>query len=832
MKRIANLLVFFVLGTTLFAQTCVLESWSLEKRVHMSDVVVEGHVIKKEGVWLEGKRRIYTLYTLEVFKLFKGDIPKNGLVHFVGAGGQIGNEMHEAHPAFQAELGETGLLFLKEESLHFELPIQPEVLLRPTASTQSMIAYDPFERMAFDYLKTYEGLNGYLYPEIEAFTGTFQTIQKAPFDGLPGLRSLAAPIISSFSQDTISAGTGSVLTINGNNFGNSRGTTGQVEFRDANFGDNRFYTIPFDDNYVSWTNTQIQVKVPTRAGTGTIRVTNNNNEKSTSSKAIVIPYSHLNVAYQVDEKFYETDHVNDNNKGGYTWQMNHKFKNRSNAVNAMLRSLETWRCNTLMNWDVGSDTHIDSIGRDDVNVIRITKFDDNKLGVCWSFWSGCWNGSAFDWYVTELDIEFDSTRNWYYGTGSPGGNQYDFETVATHELGHGHQLAHVIDNKKIMHYSLGTGQRKVVLHQDDLNGGNAMMTKSTAANVCGPGSMQAIQVNNCNITKPRANFTLSKNIGCPGDIFFVNDQTEGVVKTYQWMFDTSASAQTLTGPGPHQITYRSSGEKEIHLICTNDFGSDTAIKSLTILPPPPDTPAMIIAADTLCVGLNTFVIDSVENASSYVWNLISGGLIIGNNNQTSVNASLGVVGGPYLINVKAKNTCGESGERAHAFRVIQKADASFTESVDGRTVVFTNNSTNATNYRWLFGDGDSSVEMSPTHVYEDAWTFDVKLYAYNQCSFDSFTRQIQTFNPASISIQAQGKPSVYPNPFNGTLHIQGIPAGSKLSIFDLQGKVLLNQALGAEHEEVHLGHLSDGIYILRIDSEKQSHQQQIVLIRK
>lgn len=832
MKRIANLLVFLVLCTSLFAQTCVLEPWSIEKRINLSDVVVEGQITKKEGVWLEGKRRIYTLYTLEVFKVFKGRTPQNGLIHFVGAGGQIGNEMHEAHPAFQAEIGATGLLFLKKESLQFVLPFKTEMLLKPTASTQSIIAYDPFERMAFDYLKTYEGLYGYLYPEIEAFTGKFQTIKKAPFDDLPGLRPLAAPIISSFSQDTITAGTGSVLTINGNNFGNSRGTTGQVEFRDANFGDNRFYTIPFDDNYVRWTNTQIQVKVPTRAGTGTIRVTNNNNEKSNSSKAIIIPYSHLNVAYQVDEKFYETDHVNDNNKGGYTWQMNHKFKNRSNAVNAMLRSLETWRCNTLMNWDVGKDTHIDSIGRDDVNVIRITKFDDNKLGVCWSFWWGCWNGSAFDWYVTELDIEFDSTRNWYYGTGNPGGNQYDFETVATHELGHGHQMAHVIDNKKIMHYSLGTGQRKVVLHQDDLNGGNAMMAKSTATNVCGPGNMQAIQVNNCNITKPRANFSLSKNIGCPGDIFFLNDQTEGVVKTYNWMFDSTASSQMLSGAGPHQITYRSAGVKEIRLICTNDFGSDTAIKTLTILPPPPDTPVVIKAADTLCVGLNTFVIDSVENASSYVWNLISGGLIIGNNDQTSVNASLGVVGGPYLINVKAKNTCGESGARTHAFRVIQKTDASFTESVDGRTVVFTNNSSNATSYRWLFGDGDSSVEISPTHVYVDAWTFDVKLFAYNQCSFDSFARQIQTFNPASVDNAPLGKPLVYPNPSNGTLYIEGTSAGGFLSIYNLQGQELYKQALDADREEVHLDQLSDGLYLLRINSNKQHYQQQIGLFRK
>jgi hypothetical protein len=33
-------------------------------------------------------------------------------------------------------------------------------------------------------------------------------------------------------------------------------------------------------------------------------------------------------------------------------------------------------------------------------------------------------------------IAFDSSRNWYFGTGTPAGNQYDFASVASHELTH------------------------------------------------------------------------------------------------------------------------------------------------------------------------------------------------------------------------------------------------------------------------------------------------------------------------------------------------------------------------------------------------------------
>jgi hypothetical protein len=40
--------------------------------------------------------------------------------------------------------------------------------------------------------------------------------------------------------------------------------------------------------------------------------------------------------------------------------------------------------------------------------------------------------------VTEIWADFNANQNWYFGTdGNPGMNQYDFVTVAMHELGHG-----------------------------------------------------------------------------------------------------------------------------------------------------------------------------------------------------------------------------------------------------------------------------------------------------------------------------------------------------------------------------------------------------------
>ena len=75
---------------------------------------------------------------------------------------------------------------------------------------------------------------------------------------------------------------------------------------------------------------------------------------------------------------------------------------------------------------------LDSVGSDNFNVVRFTNFGDNKLGVCYSFYSGCFFNfnSEINWFVREMDIEFDSTRSWYYGTGTPSANQFDFQSVA------------------------------------------------------------------------------------------------------------------------------------------------------------------------------------------------------------------------------------------------------------------------------------------------------------------------------------------------------------------------------------------------------------------
>ncbi len=52
----------------------------------------------------------------------------------------------------------------------------------------------------------------------------------------------------------------------------------------------------------------------------------------------------------------------------------------------------------------------------------------------------------------------------------------------------------------------------------------------------------------------------------------------------------------------------------------------------------------------------------------------------------------------------------------------------------GDGVLFQNNSTGGTGYTWYFGDGDTSIQYSPTHVYQDTGVYDVMLVVNDPAS--------------------------------------------------------------------------------------------------
>jgi len=99
------------------------------------------------------------------------------------------------------------------------------------------------------------------------------------------------PVGITFSPTTLAAGVKDILTINGSNFG---ATKGKVGFSMADDGGVSFIEA-IDTQVLSWSDTQIIVEVPSGAGTGPIQVTDSANDSAVSSTILTVSFSEINI---------------------------------------------------------------------------------------------------------------------------------------------------------------------------------------------------------------------------------------------------------------------------------------------------------------------------------------------------------------------------------------------------------------------------------------------------------------------------------------------------------------------------------------------------------
>ena len=304
-------------------------------------------------------------------------------------------------------------------------------------------------------------------------------------------------VITNFSPTTTSAGSGSQITINGSGFGiGPASTTNYVEFAKADDG-GVTRVKPALVEYVSWADDKVVVIVPYGAGTGAIKVYNGTST-GVSSSSLTVSYSIINYST------YQLKHINDNTQGGYTFQLELGFNGQSNAKNSFLKSISAWTCFTNINWKIGATTTVNQTGFDQINVVRFdtgTELPVGVLGTAYTWYQSCASGTKFQ--ITEIDMVFDKERTWNFEDALPKSSEMDFQSVVQHELGHAHNLGHVIDNNDLMHYGISSGTRKTI-GQNNRDGGAFQVAFSlqAAGGNC-KGAMTAVIPETCGSPYPK-----------------------------------------------------------------------------------------------------------------------------------------------------------------------------------------------------------------------------------------------------------------------------------------------------------------------------------------
>ncbi len=286
--------------------------------------------------------------------------------------------------------------------------------------------------------------------------------------------------------------------------------------------------------------------------------------------------------------------------------------------------------------------------------------------------------------------------------------------------------------------------------------------------------------------------------------------------TLLWDFGDNNTAPNVTNI---EHTF-SDGTYTIKLTANGDCGGDVFEVELTFGSTTAPTVSMSSSDTEGCSPLEVVFTAQVSNADNFSWSFPGG------NPATSTDTTVTVtytVAGSYTAKLTATNDYG-SPEVTQTVIVhpLVIADYEFGD-LDNQTLELVNHSENATGYLWNFGDGQTSMEESPTHTFTNPGNYNILLTAFNSCDTATISRSLYIKAPDGIT-DPDGEVSIMiaPNPSDGifTLNIHALKAEEMdMTIYDVIGRKLIHRHWGKTatiREEINMDEYPSGNYIFQL----------------
>lgn len=173
-------------------------------------------------------------------------------------------------------------------------------------------------------------------------------------------------------------------------------------------------------------------------------------------------------------------------------------------------------------------------------------------------------------------------------------------------------------------------------------------------------------------------------------------------------------------------------------------------------------------------------------AASYNWTFDGGSPTTSTNANPSVDYSSA---GTYEFTLDVINNNGDTLATQTSFVVVSAPpSADFSYTLSGPIIVFQNNSSaNTDTYNWVFGDGNTSTEREPTHVYSANGTYTITMIAANGCgtSTQTSTVTINTSSNFNIPYNANTVLDPYEGPFRPGTNFGYNPPWTDFSLADI-----------------------------------------------
>jgi hypothetical protein len=151
------------------------------------------------------------------------------------------------------------------------------------------------------------------------------------------------------------------------------------------------------------------------------------------------------------------------------------------------------------------------------------------------------------------------------------------------------------------------------------------------------------------------------------------------------------------------------------------------------------------------------------------------------------------------------------------------------------TFTSTNNPAGTNSWTWIFGDGRRATGQSVNHTYAALDTFKVCLIMSDGVCSDTVCGSAGNFLVFIGMEEEMGiSMGVFPNPTDGIIHFAAqLNEASPLQVglWDLEGRLLFKQELGNAFtfkQELNISDFADGVYFLKIQTEKGATFRKIV----
>ncbi len=321
----------------------------------------------------------------------------------------------------------------------------------------------------------------------DTFSTEYDFVEHIQVESVPACKAT----ISDFYPKEIAGGIGDILTIEGFQFGATRGD-GNVFFKNADDGGNS--EVYLDDlDFVLWSDTLIKIKMPSYdsssaigvsqvnnpAGTGFFRILADDGTFDISDTSLKVIFSVYNHSTKNPITIAPWSEMNQE----LVWHCDSLVANYDNGkMKAVIgKAISDWRCVTGINWRLGNDlnTIVSGTAADTSCIISFSSLGGSALiqTDTWSFPCGS------NYVAVESDIRIDSNYTWFSDTTNLAVpvNEIALYTRILHELGHAHLLNHVIDDNGLMHFSTPSASIGVTNLPTDATanlGGNWIMTNT------------------------------------------------------------------------------------------------------------------------------------------------------------------------------------------------------------------------------------------------------------------------------------------------------------------------------------------------------------------